>query len=255
MDIYTTIKPTYLYIKQHSITGLKYLGKTTSKDPYKYNGSGKHWSRHIKKHGKEHIVNLWVSKPYYDTSIVNVALALSEMYDIVDSDAWANMKPENGLDGFPAGIKFTEEQRKKCSDNHWARGLPKDLNPNTGSKRSEETKLNISKSKHGIPNLKLRGRVCSDDTRKLFSNIRKGKTINIKEDRKIKLLELYSNVLSLFELKPKLEIPYDYIARNGKWFAYENAFSKVYAKNFNVTPTTILNIIRKKQILQYEYQI
>ena len=34
------MKPTYLYIKQHSVTKLKYFGKTTKKDPVKYLGSG-----------------------------------------------------------------------------------------------------------------------------------------------------------------------------------------------------------------------
>jgi hypothetical protein len=52
---YQEITPTYLYIKQHSITGLKYFGKTTKSNPYKYNGSGKYWIRHINKNGKEHI--------------------------------------------------------------------------------------------------------------------------------------------------------------------------------------------------------
>ena len=83
MTIYTPITPTYLYIKQHSVTGLKYFGKTT-KDPYTYNGSGKHWSRHIKKHGKEHILTLWVSELFQDTSIVDQALQLSEENNVVE---------------------------------------------------------------------------------------------------------------------------------------------------------------------------
>lgn len=41
----------YLYVKTHNVTGLKYLGKTKSKDPFRYRGSGKVWQRHIKKHG------------------------------------------------------------------------------------------------------------------------------------------------------------------------------------------------------------
>ena len=43
-------KPTYLYVKTHNITGLKYFGKTTN-DPYTYYGSGKYWLLHLKKHG------------------------------------------------------------------------------------------------------------------------------------------------------------------------------------------------------------
>jgi hypothetical protein len=113
--IYTPITPTYLYIKQHSITKKKYYGKTTNLDPYKYNGSGKHWGDHIKVHGKEHIVTLWVSELYYDTSIVEVALKFSADNDIVNSKEWANMKPENGLDGATPGVKHTEETKAKQS--------------------------------------------------------------------------------------------------------------------------------------------
>lgn len=55
----------YLYIKQHTVTGLKYFGKTITKDPIKYNGSGTHWIRHINKHDRRHIitVGLWM---FYD---------------------------------------------------------------------------------------------------------------------------------------------------------------------------------------------
>ena len=41
----------YLYVKTHNVTGLKYLGQTSSNDPYKYQGSGKYWRLHLKKHG------------------------------------------------------------------------------------------------------------------------------------------------------------------------------------------------------------
>lgn len=44
----------YLYVKQHSITGLKYFGKTV-RDPNTYFGSGTYWNRHIDKHGREHV--------------------------------------------------------------------------------------------------------------------------------------------------------------------------------------------------------
>ena len=36
MSIY---QPTWLYVKQHPVTGLKYFGKTTQ-NPYRYKGSG-----------------------------------------------------------------------------------------------------------------------------------------------------------------------------------------------------------------------
>ena len=48
------MRPTYIYIKQHLKTGLKYLGKTV-KDPYNYLGSGKYWKSHIHKHGIQYV--------------------------------------------------------------------------------------------------------------------------------------------------------------------------------------------------------
>ena len=98
MTIYN-FKPTYLMIKQHEITGLKYLCKTIGKDPIKYKGSGTHWKSHIKKYGTKFVKTLWY-KLYADIDeLRNVAIALSDMYDVVDSSEWANLKPENGLDG------------------------------------------------------------------------------------------------------------------------------------------------------------
>ena len=41
----------YLYKKTHNVTGLKYLGQTTSNDPYAYPGSGVYWTAHLKIHG------------------------------------------------------------------------------------------------------------------------------------------------------------------------------------------------------------
>ena len=93
-----SIPPTVLYILQHSVTGLKYFGKTTQ-DIRKYKGSGIHWLRHCKKHpGK--IKTIWVSDPYIDSdAIVSFALAFSKEHNIVESKDWANIIPENGLSG------------------------------------------------------------------------------------------------------------------------------------------------------------
>ena len=91
-------QPTYLYIKQHSITNLLYFGKTI-REPLKYNGSGTYWNRHIKKHGKEHIETLWYCLFLDKDSINKFAENFSIKNNIVESKNWANMKPENGLDG------------------------------------------------------------------------------------------------------------------------------------------------------------
>lgn len=95
-------KPTRLYIKQCPHCGLKYFGKTISKDIEKYPGSGKVWKRHLKKH-KVIPVHLWSSDWYYDTSIKRFALKFSRINKIIESKTWANIKDEDGLDGGDAG--------------------------------------------------------------------------------------------------------------------------------------------------------
>ena len=100
MSIYDTITPTYLYIKQHSVTKLKYFGKTTQADPIKYLGSGTQWRRHIKKHGKQFVETIWLSDLYFDTSISEVALHFSNENNIVESKKWANLVLEDGIHGF-----------------------------------------------------------------------------------------------------------------------------------------------------------
>ena len=173
--IYQQIKQTYLYIKQHSITKKKYFGKTT-KDPYKYNGSGSYWLKHIKKHGKEHIVTLWVSNLYYDTSIVDVALYFSFENNIVESSEWANQKPENGLDGgdTSSGKKRTAEQNaaKSARMTGILQGPrseefgKKQSSRMIGIPRSIESNAKCSVTMTGIPQSKFFSII---DTRKIYT--------------------------------------------------------------------------------------
>lgn len=98
MDIY---RPTYLYVKRHSITGLRYFGKTTKHDPYSYKGSGKRWLNHIKKHGTQYVETLWVKLFSDEAELVSFAKQFSTENDIVESTSWANLCIETGLDGGP----------------------------------------------------------------------------------------------------------------------------------------------------------
>ncbi len=120
------MKTTYLYIKQHSITGLKYFGKTTKDDPTKYLGSGIHWKRHIKKHGIEHVKTLWYQSFDNEESLVEYATKFSQQNNIVESKEWANLKGENGLDGgFDKGWwteEHLEKNRQKAKE-RWANGV------------------------------------------------------------------------------------------------------------------------------------
>ena len=130
---------TYLYVKQHDITGMMYFGKTSKTDPYKYNGSGKHWVRHIAKHGKEHVKTLWVSEPFYEQDLlIEFATFFSEEMNIVESDKWANLIVENGIDGWTKG-----QSRGPVSDGT----RMKMSNSRVGKKLSGETKTKMSAAK------------------------------------------------------------------------------------------------------------
>lgn len=97
-----TFTPTYLYVKRHTKTGLFYLGKT-KKNPLNYLGSGLYWSRHIKYHGKQ-VETLWC-KLYTDKEeCQKIAMKLSIWFNVIESDLWANLKYENGLDGGSEGL-------------------------------------------------------------------------------------------------------------------------------------------------------
>jgi hypothetical protein len=107
----------YLYVKTHNKTGLKYLGKTVSKNPHKYRGSGIYWSSHIKKHGYD--VTTEILKECQSESELNYwGKYYSELWDIVKAKdengrkIWANLKPESGDGGFDPKTYF-----KKGSDN------------------------------------------------------------------------------------------------------------------------------------------
>lgn len=114
-----------------------YLGKTASKDPYAYSGSGKYWKAHLNKHGFD-----------YDTEILKECSTpdevkhwgeyYSELWDVVTSDEWANLKAESGDGGDPGPIG-----RKKISEAQTGRKHTNEENTHkskrqTGTKRSPE---------------------------------------------------------------------------------------------------------------------
>jgi len=129
--------PTYLYVKQHRITKLKYFGKTT-KDPYSYLGSGTKWTRHISKHGKEHVETIWVKLFCNREELTLFAQKFSEENDIVESSTWANLCPENGIDGgfrTNSGKNFQVLNSKPRSETHKLAISQSRKNKRTVSKR------------------------------------------------------------------------------------------------------------------------
>jgi hypothetical protein len=83
--------------------GYFYLGKTEQKEErfVYYLGSGKIWKTHIKKYGytKEDI-ETWILHETNDKEdLKNMGIYYSDLFNIVDSDLWANLKKEEGDGG------------------------------------------------------------------------------------------------------------------------------------------------------------
>ena len=88
MTIYT------LYVKTNLKTNLKYLGYT-KQNPYEYSGSGIHWNRHTTKHGKDIWTNIIFQSEIKD-DIKKYGIYYSHLWNVVESDEWANLVPETG---------------------------------------------------------------------------------------------------------------------------------------------------------------
>jgi len=95
--------PTALLVMRHKVTGLRYFCKTSIfKTINQYKGSGLHWKRHMKKHGMD--IEVGVLGVYFDKErCLSAAKQFSKENNIGSSPEWANLIPENGLDGAPAG--------------------------------------------------------------------------------------------------------------------------------------------------------
>lgn len=113
----------YLYLKQHKITGLKYFGRTTSRNPFKYKGSGTRWGYHCSKHGWEHVITVDVWGFDTQEACTEFALLFSRENNIVESQEFANLEIEDGING---KLKGTVSQYKRkprvgpISDKHAA---------------------------------------------------------------------------------------------------------------------------------------
>lgn len=152
----------YLYIKTHRITKLKYLGKTIKSDPHSYYGSGHYWKRHLKKYGYD-----------YDTEILKECQSndelkywgryYSELFNIIESEEWANLKIEEGDGGRPSDNGIERIRKSNLGRTPW----------NKGKKvMTEEQKENLRQRNLGKPSYKR-----TPETLEKFSKARKGKSV------------------------------------------------------------------------------
>jgi hypothetical protein len=159
----------YLYVKRHSTTNLKYFG-WTKRNPFLYKGSGTRWTKHIAKHGIEHVVTdeVWG----FDTAeeCQYFADTFSQLHDVARSVEWANLIPESGRTTVRSKTRiFTEEHKASLSAAMKGRvahnkgsklkqyQIDALTNSRLGKPRPESTKLKISGS--------LKGRPRSDETK------------------------------------------------------------------------------------------
>lgn len=105
MDIYS------LYKKTHNETGLQYLGYT-KQDPFKYKGSGKIWRAHIAKHGYD-VTTEVLHRTTNKEEIRVKGSHYSELWNIVESKEWANLKPEEADGGQTSSTEELSERAKK----------------------------------------------------------------------------------------------------------------------------------------------
>ena len=145
----------YLLVKTHNKTGLKYLCQTT-RDPHKYNGSGIYWKRHLKVHGKDHSTEI-LKECTTKEELKYWGIFYSNLWNVVKSEDWANLKPEEG-DG------MSSETAKVLNNN-----------PSTKKKNSDSNKVTQNMPSVKENNLRRQKEVFSKELMK-----KKFKTASIK---------------------------------------------------------------------------
>ena len=165
---YQQMSTIYLYIKSCPHCGIKYFGKTIQ-NPYVYARSGKYWLRHLKKHNaKAQTIEVWEFDSQEDCTAF--ALQFSHNNNIVESNDWANLKPETATDGgvFLVGWNHTEESKLKIS---------KAMSGRKKAPLTDSHKAKISAAS--------KGRKLSDQTRQRQSAAKKGHAVSEETRRKL----------------------------------------------------------------------
>jgi hypothetical protein len=176
----------YLYIKTHTKTGLKYLGKTEQTDPHKYTGSGKVWKSHCAKHGFDYTTEILFQSENIQ-EIREQGIYYSNLWNIVESKEWANLTIEEGSGGAIAGSHTPEVNRKRSeslkgrilSDEH--RRKLSEANKGHPDYRTPETKAEGSRK----ASAKLKGKKKPAGFGAKISALHKGKVMS--KEAKIKM--------------------------------------------------------------------
>jgi hypothetical protein len=117
----------------HNVTGLKYLGQTQRSLSW-YNGSGRYWKKHLKKHGLD-LTKEILAECKTKEELSKIAQHYSDLWNVCKSEEFANLCPETGTGGdtsqspaYQANLKrgryWSKETREKASK--LRKGIPRD---------------------------------------------------------------------------------------------------------------------------------
>lgn len=135
-----------LMIKTHNKTGLKYLCQSSRIDYINYTGSGSYWKKHLSKHGPDFSTEVLFETTNKD-EIKQQGIYYSNKFNVVSSDEWANLVPEQGDGGYRANLESYWEgmsKRDYSGENNPNYGKRGELSPKYGKKYGP--KPNISKA-------------------------------------------------------------------------------------------------------------
>jgi hypothetical protein len=156
-----------LYVKTHNKTGLKYFGKTKSKNVHQYTGSGVYWRRHLNVHGKDYSTEIIAqfSEDQFE-KLNEFAVNFSVENNIVASEEWANFTIETGLDGNSLAKERHPMWGRRGKD-HQRYGKP----------LSEESRKRMSAAQ--------KGRIITDEMKRKISQTLKGSVLSPEVRKKI----------------------------------------------------------------------
>lgn len=241
----------YLYKKTHNITGLKYLGQTTSKDPYAYPGSGVYWTSHLKIHGNNCTTEI-LRECSTKKELVYWGKYYSDLWNVVNDGQWANLIEEKGTGGDNSSCwTETSKVKNKTARDSWTSYIKgKSYNEIHGPEKSNQIKRKQSaKLKNRKLNLSNEERQRRRDSAKLLNQNRiwteeqiskrtntfKSKNCNIgekngmktKPESKLIIAEKNSKVHLIKNLESGEEM---YVKNITQW-----------AKSQNLNPSTVLS--------------
>jgi hypothetical protein len=164
-----------LMVKTHMVTGLKYLCYTTCEgdDYLNYKGSGTNWKKHLKKYGDNIKTELIFESHDYE-EFKKIAIKRSTEFNVVDSDKWANIRPETGTGGDTVsnrfwinnGIKDKYHFKDKPLPEGWERGRINCVFNDSEKQKQFSSRANLEKRGNSIKKAWTEGKFDKRDNSK-----------------------------------------------------------------------------------------